>query len=102
MSQGFFPSESVRSAEYVAAAVRAVALAHAAGARAHELAGCPRQQRIAVQVGARDGVGEILAFDIYLEALEHPVVRTRRHPGERVGDGGPPRHFRALRTIRGV
>src|SRR5882757_997751 len=68
LSQGFFTSEAVRNAEHVAAAVRAEALAHAAGALPHELAGCPRQQRIAVQVSARDGVGEVLAFDIHLEA----------------------------------
>src|ERR1700730_8697976 len=102
VSQGFFTSEAVRRTGHVAAAIGAVALAYAAGTLPDELAGRPRQQRIAVEVGPRNGVGEVLALDVHLEALEQTVVRSRRHPGEGVGDGRPPRHFRALRAIGGV
>src|ERR1700710_2778772 len=102
MSQGFFTSESIRSAEHVAAAVCAVALTRPAGALADKLARSPRQQGIAVEIGARNGIREVFAFDVHLEALVYAVMRARRHPREGIGDGRPPRDFRTRRAIGGV
>ena len=55
----------------------------------------PRQQRVAVEVGSCDGVRQVLALYIDIEARKHCVMRACGQPRERIGDSRPPRDFRA-------
>src|SRR3569833_3111611 len=102
MSQGLRTSEAVRQAGYEAAPVRAVTRPYTTRALPYRLPGRPRQQRIAVEVGPGDGVRQVAALDVHIEVVEEPVVRARRDPGKRIGDGRPPGYFRALRAREGV
>ena len=61
----------------------------------------PGQQRVAVEVGACDGVGQVLALGVDLEAGPEVVVQAGRHPVEGVGDRRPAGHIGALRAAHG-
>jgi hypothetical protein len=62
-------------------------------------AGRPRQQGVAVEVGARHRIRQVLAFDIDLKSLKHGEVHAGRHPLEGTRDRGPARNLGALRAL---